>query len=400
MKNIFTLLLLLTTLLGFSQNTYQQGYCINNDGAKTECLIRNIAWKDNPTEFEYKLNETSESQKANIKNVSEFNVSGYNFRRFDVQIDRSGTDVAYLSSKAEPEWMKETVFLKKLVEGKATLYQYEDNNLVRYFVSADNGATAQQLVYKMYSDDGKVGYNNKFRGQLYNIMKSSKSANSFKYTKYNKDALVKLFMEYNGSTQEEIKDHTKGQNKSVINVKIIAGAAYASLYLSQGSDIARDFDFDKKAVFIIGAEAEIILPFNNGKWSLFANPYFQAYKNDGVNNATDTWSAEAKFIDIPLGVRHYMYLNSNAKLFVNAAYVVSVNVANGNVQYAYDSKYVNYGIDAETSGGANLALGAGFAYKKLSAEVRYNFDRGIVHNYAYWESKYSSVGIILGYKLF
>ena len=67
MKRILPFLALLAFTASFSQITYQPGYFINNSGSKTECLIKNVAWKDNPVEFDYKLSEGADNQKGLTK---------------------------------------------------------------------------------------------------------------------------------------------------------------------------------------------------------------------------------------------------------------------------------------------------------------------------------------------
>jgi len=401
MKQAITLLLLFTAFLGFSQNSYQPGYFVSNDGTTTNCLIRNIGWKDSPTEFDYKLTEAAETQKANIKNVQKFNVSGYEFRRFTTDIDRSGNDVSRMSIKEAPEFIRETLFLKVLVDGKATLLHYEDSNLVRYFVSTDDNATAQQLVYKQYESDGKVGYNNKFRGQLFDIMKDKlKDPERFKSIRYSKDPLVKLFLEYNGGSGQEVSNLSASQNKTIINFKITPGVSFASLYASQRSDLSRDFDFPNKTIYRIGIEVEAILPFNNNKWALFTDPNYQAYDNYAGDRNDSHWKTDFKYIEIPLGVRHYMYLNKNSKLFINAAYIFAFNLGKSELDFRYSSSITSYGISAEITKSSNFALGAGYSYKRISAEARYGFTRQLLPNYAAWKAEYTSLSIILGYKLF
>ena len=47
------LLFLLTIILSFncySQISFEKGYYINNSYQKTNCLIKNIDWKNNPTD--------------------------------------------------------------------------------------------------------------------------------------------------------------------------------------------------------------------------------------------------------------------------------------------------------------------------------------------------------------
>ena len=72
------LLFLLITILSFncySQISFEKGYYIDNSNQKTNCLIKNIDWKNNPTQFEYKLSENSESKKKTIESIKEFGIN-------------------------------------------------------------------------------------------------------------------------------------------------------------------------------------------------------------------------------------------------------------------------------------------------------------------------------------
>lgn len=39
----------------YAQIIFENGYFINELNQKVECFIKNIEWRNNPTEFEYKL---------------------------------------------------------------------------------------------------------------------------------------------------------------------------------------------------------------------------------------------------------------------------------------------------------------------------------------------------------
>ena len=67
------------TFSSYSQVEFEQGYLINNDGKRLECLIKNVDWKNSPTKFQYKLNENSEPITASIDGVSEFGVGFHKF---------------------------------------------------------------------------------------------------------------------------------------------------------------------------------------------------------------------------------------------------------------------------------------------------------------------------------
>ncbi|MEL1244114.1 outer membrane beta-barrel protein [Flavobacterium sp. DGU11] len=405
MKKELVLLLLFITLPGLAQINYQPGYFISNNGAKTECLIRNVAWKDAPVEFDYKANDGAETQKGQIKNVSEFSVdNSYKFIRFDILVDLSPNDINFMSINKEPEWIKETAFLKVLVQGDATLYEYTRGNIVRFFYTANE--VTEQLVYKPYKVGTSIGYNNKFRGQLFEVMKSKISDRKrFENMRYEKNVLIKLFLEYNGMTLEEAGNFSSKQNKTDFNLKVTAGANLAKVTLEQETfDEIHTFNFDRKAIFSVGLEAELVFPFNNKKWSFFANPNYQSYNNTTTvkdNVLTQHWTIEYSFIEIPIGIRHYMYLGDKSKLFINAGYNVVFGMKDNNISYHYDGpNSIEYVRNAKASKSSNVALGAGYSYDRYSIELRYNFKRDIIGNKVYWYSEYSSIGMIITYKLF
>ncbi len=392
MKKIFSLIVFFAMTAAFAQINYEPGYFIDNNGRKTECLIKNVAWKDNPDAFDYRVSESAETQKGLIKDISEFNVSSYKFRRFTVSVDRSSNIMDKMSSSDVPEWATQTVFLKVLVEGKATLYQYEDDNLVKYFFSTGDHSAPEQLMYREHRENGVIKTNYKFRQQLYNFMRDKISdTREFENLKYRKDALTELFVEYNGGSGE-MKDLTVTQNKSSVNFKITPGVSFATITVEDdntGNGV--EFDFGSKLAFRIGAEVEYIMPFNNNKWSLFVDPNIQFYKNEGSERVYD-YKAEYKFIELPVGLRHYMYLNNESKLFINIAYAVVLNMGDPYIEIN------NVKMDIRKS--SNLAAGIGFAHKRYSAELRYGFGRGLADFYDQWGSTYSSIGLVLGYKIF
>lgn len=134
----------------YSQITYDKGYFINNSDKRVECLIRNLDWKNNPRKFEYKASKQSEKEFLSIESVKEFGI--YNISkhiRVDVNIDRSSDKLGFMSHDKKPIFKKETLFLKVLTEGEASLFVYKENGLVRYFFQIRN-QDMDQLVFKEY----------------------------------------------------------------------------------------------------------------------------------------------------------------------------------------------------------------------------------------------------------
>jgi len=150
--NTTLLFLFIFSITGFAQINLEKGYFINNQGVKTECLIKNNDWRNNPVKFEYKIKEEDKSNIKTVELIKEFSVVGkFKFIRVTVDIDRSSSYIEDLSDKRQPQFKSEVFFLKELVSGEASLYQYVDNGLIRYFYSTNN-SNIKQLVYKEYVD--------------------------------------------------------------------------------------------------------------------------------------------------------------------------------------------------------------------------------------------------------
>ncbi|RRJ92180.1 outer membrane beta-barrel protein [Flavobacterium macacae] len=388
MKKLIMALLLLSCSFSFAQINFEPGYLIENNGTKKEVLIKNIAWKNNPTEFEFKETTADKSEKIEMESVKEFSVNSYKFVRFTINIDFSKTNANELSESANPEWKSVTVFLKLLVEGELNLYQYENGNLIRYFISSGAHQDAAQLIYRQYNENAnqiKTDYS--FRNQLYTAMKSAAfNADDFRKINYKKEDLTAIFVKYNQLKTEIFTDHTKQQNKSSLHLKALVGVNSTSIDFENISNRAT-FEFDTKATLKFGLELEAILPFNNNKWSLFLQPNFQTFKSEGKRLNVKT-EIDYKFIEIPIGVRHYFFLSDKSKLSLDAGYSLS---------FAMDS-HMKYGTsETPLKKSSNYFAGIGFDYKSYGIEARYGFDRGLTKNAAFF-GNHTTIGIALKYK--
>lgn len=381
----------------YAQIKFEQGYFISNEGDKTECLIKNIDWKNNPIEFEFKLSVSSDAEKATIASVKEFGIANAaTYKRFLVDIDRSRHEVDRLSTNINPEFGAETLFLKTLVEGPATLYVYIDGNIERFFYSSD-GADVKQLVYKSYlTPDNKIGRNLGFRQQLWLDLSCDKlTMNDAVNISYNKKDLTRYFLKYNGCKNPVFINTGEQKNTlSPFSLSIKPGLDYSSLTIHHRESADRDIDYGNKVNYRLGVEAEYVLPFNKNKWALLAEPsyrYFKAEKNDGNKNL----NVDYQSIELPLGVRHNFFLTNKSKIFISGFYVV---------EFAFDSKIefvegTNLD-DLVIRPGRNAALGLGYNNdNKYSVELRYFTKRRLFEDTNYWSSEYNNLSVILGYKI-
>ena len=164
-----------------------------------------------------------------------------------------------------------------------------------------------------------------------------------------------------------------------------------------------DRDFDNKIGFRIGLEAEFILPINKNKWALIFEPtYVGGYKAeksrlDSRTNEELKGSIEYNSIELPFGMRYYMFLKNNSSLFINGQVVM---------EHAVNSEaYVEYSTQRNTTlelkPTTSFTFGLGYKLKKkYSVEFRANFGKNVLDNYREWNSNYKSFALTFGYSIF
>ena len=417
-KQLLILIITIFSSVSYAQVRFEEGYFIDNSNEKIECQIKNAGWKSNPTEFEYKLSENDDPQKASIESVKEFGMhNGLKYIRGTVNIDRSSDKPKLLSSDRNPTFKEEELFLKVLVEGKSDLYEYIDKEVTRYFYKKED-ATIEQLIFKTYiTEEKSIGKNNAFRQQLLNDLKCPNGdMNRMKSIEYRKNDLIKVFTEYSRCQNNDFVNLKQGEKKEFFNLSLrprLNSSAFTLEYL-KGS--AGNVVFDNEITFGFGVEAEFILPFHNNKWSFIIEPSYQYFKSEKETHALsllgDPFITKIDYstIDIPIGLRHYFFLNNHSKIFINASYILSIDVKTDiqTNKIAPDGTIRETGLiginrieGIQSTSDFAFGLGAGYKYNdKFSLEVRYQTSRDILKAVDSWTSDYNTLSVILGYTLF
>lgn len=403
MKKITVLASFLVTIMMSAQITFEKAYFINKSGKRVECFIKDYDWRSNPTSFEYKLSENDPVKYGKISDVSMFEI--YNKAKFvseKVQIDQSSSNLNSLSPQREPIYIEEELFLKEIVDGKADLYQYVDGTLERYFYRLDDNKPVQ-LIHKAfdYAND-QVGYNNDYKIQLKKDLNcASISSSNIENAKYRLFDLKRIFTNYNTCINPNFKQEIKEQTKFDFNLSIRPRINSASMKLSNAFD-SESYSLGNAMSISGGVEFEFIMPFNRGKWALTLEPNYQQYKGNATltvpyqENRTKHTKADFKSIEIPIGVRHYIFLNSDSKLFLNVNYSFNIPM-DSKANYGRDGQHY-YDIKLEVN--PAFGFGAGYTFKnKYTAEARYSTKK-IKTDTNSWTGTYDLFSIILGYNIF
>lgn len=402
MKLKITIITLLIGLTSIAQVKFEKGYFITTKGNKVECLIRNEGWRNNPIAFEYKEDENFPIKTRTIKNTREFGVTNeFKFEKFTVEIDKSSNLINELSTERASSFQKKTIFLKVLVEGNAKLYSYKKGYLTKYFYNKEG--KVKQLEYKLYkTKSNTIKKNINYIKQLKDFFPCNKiDATKIKYKKRD---LILYFNTYNNCLNNNIQniDYTKKESKFIFNLWSKLGLGQSNLEISTETNKLNrsSFKFDSKFTFKIGVEAEYILPFNKNKWAVFIEPtYSSSYSSSTSNQISGpvstydvSFDVEYSSIEIPLGIRHYFFLNQNNKLFLNGGFIIDLPL-NSSIKH-------NPFRTLDVSTDSNFLLGLGYEYKnKYRLEIRYNTSRDLLSDYIDESTNHENISIIIGYNL-
>lgn len=398
LKNWITLVIVLNCSLSFGQSGFENGYFISDNGEKVNCLIRNKDWGYNPKQFKYKNNADETSLTGTIANIKEFGIGNtHKYQRFIVAFDRTTEEIDKLGLEKEPINILDTIFLRVLVEGPASLYYFESGELRRFFIQKEN-QPIEQLVYKTYITENRlVARNEYYKQQLLTALDCSNRL-PVADLKYEKRELVRAFTIYNQCTGKGSSDLSSLQGKASFNLSIRPGMKFSNFKVSRPASPPVDpnptnITFKDQTGFRFGIEAEFVLPVNKNKMSIIFEPTFQYYKSTSITAAHPA-SINYSSLELPIGVRFTFAPEAKTSFFMNFLY-------SSDLSFNSKIKFQNAGAkDIELKPGGAFCLGAGARIKKrYSAELRIISGRDLTKTNFVWSSNYSYAGLVLGYKI-
>lgn len=395
MKFLTLLFSMLTTLV-LGQDNFVPGYFITKDGKRTDAqvLIKREDPRDNPRTFEFRTSDTGETSAVDLTNLIELGFGGSVFRVATVEIDRTPYDVNKLTETRSPEFASEILFLRTLVNGKGSLYEYSEGLLHRYFFSTQNREISQ-LVYKRYISrntrvdrfDPKYGapevaVNEDFKQQLFNALNCiDVTKKEIENLTYSADKLTDLFTRYNqclAGVASSYSPSDRGDWPLDINLRV--GYAGNNMFI-QNLFTGSSADLGMSTVRT-GLEFELGLPFKNDYWAL---PMEIAYMP--LNGQDGGVTVDGTSIDVFVGVRRY-FPAGKGKFYLT-----------GSMAFAFPNGVVRIvTVDARMQPVFYVAFAGGYKIGRFSAEASYSLDRKLVGTPVY-TGKLSGFGLNLGYRL-
>lgn len=404
-KILLSIIVIIASLSVSAQISYEKGYLINNENQRIECLIENMDWKDNPSEFNYKLSENSPVEKGILSSIKEFGVDNFvKYVRTRVNIDTSSIKTGEIDYNKLPSFAEKELFLKILVQGKASLYEYSIAKRNIYFYQTDNSAV-KQLVYKRYknSNSNEINENNTYRQDLFlNLTCADIKQYQFENLAYNSKVLVKLFVTYNKCTNADYISYNEKNEKNTFNLNLKLHISHSNLNISHIPSNFYDKDFNNKLTPGLGFEGEFILPINDNKWSAFIEPTFQYLNIKNTRSDNNISGGELKtavnysYLKIPIGLRYRFANNLHSSFFVDVAYTLNINM-HSKLNFTRNNGSYLYTLDILAKN--NITGGIGYKFKDYSISLRYNTAQKVI-SYPDWKATYKSMSLIFGHSIF
>jgi hypothetical protein len=303
-----------------------------------------------------------------------------------------------------------------MIQGSKCLYYYK-NKLRETQLYIKKDSSFELLIYKKYlkEQDGKtvIAENRRFLGQLAVYLQDCPTFQSkLKGAKYSKESLERLFSYYYNCTKSEPEFQRKTP-KAFTEVGILAGLSLTSLDFSGKGDsfpYILNANYHHSVNFSAGLFLDLILPRNQGKWSVCNEIAINSYELTGryneyvnENQYTNTYTKIGYSYFKINNMLRFKYPVGGMFIYFNAGISNGFVISETNYMKE-ESKFYTQDIIAEgkaldETGKHELGyvLGLGAKYKKYLFEIRNEKGNGM-SEYLDLTSRTNRYYFLLGYR--
>ncbi len=378
----------------FSQENYLSGYVINKKGDTLHGFIDYRNWERNPNIIDFKGAIDGKSIAYKPIDIIEFSVKDEIYVSGIVNTETSKFKTAELNDDPTIHIRVDTAFLQTLFSGNKSLYYYKPLfGKGNFYIKQDTNF--ELLVYKRYitNQESKrvIIENKKYIGQLTVYFNDCPSIQSkLINTSYNKKSLEKLFDNYYECSKYEIFFQKKAE-KLTTEFGVLAGASLSTLeFRGNAIPYLTEIDFNQSTNFAGGLFLDIVLPRNQGKWSINNELLYSSYLFKGKYGYYEN---ENKYFNtnIEIGSSHlkinnllrYKYPIGKLYMFFNIGMSNGYAISETNSKiiktkfYSTETIIKEEVLNNSRKHEQGLLIGGGAKYKKFSFEIRYERGNGM-----------------------
>ena len=379
-------------------------------------FIDNRNWEKTPDQIVFKSSLDSKEITYNPNNIQGFGFEGEKYISGIVTIDESPIRDNEITEFYAHRNKVDTVFLQILISGSKGLFYLMDNNLkVHYFID-QNGiyeTLVMQKYLKVVNGTSYITTKESFRGQLKLYFQDcSGIQHGIDNISYSRNDLIKLFYEYYKCTSKETLYQAEIE-KFKSEFGILGGVSQTKLRLV-GSEVFEPLtntNYPWSKNFMFGIFYNIILPRNQGKWSINTEVIYTTYMASGtsldsnnVNIYTKYYSSiGSPYIKLNTYLRFKYHLN-NISLFMDGGISNGGAISITNLlrieEHTYSVLKTNDVVALKNAQRWEKGFigGLGVDFKDFSLEFRTEFADGM-SRYRQLSSLVTRYFLIFGYKI-
>ena len=399
-KLLFLFVIISSTV--YSQKNFIPGFVINQSGDTIHGFIDYQNWSKNPNIINFQHAMGGEILKYSPLDIRAFGVLDEIYKSATVKVDNSS--IKTISETPVFEFRTDTIFLQTLIQGTKSLYLYKDKNDQENFYIFSN-TTFELLEYKKYIKKDAMGHmfliaNKRYIGQLkYYLNDCPEIDTKLKNIDYTQEKIQALFIYYYDKQKQKIT-FKRTNEKIKTEIGIIAGANMIDLKFVTSSPA---FDPLPKAKFAntisptAGLFINIVIPRNEGRWSVYNELVYSRYNTSAVYNnyqSDDNYQIHHYKVDISYGkvngMIRYKYPLGKLNAFANAGFsfgfiIDEMNSDSINRQYDGSNTWELENIITDVSINNPFAskkyelgalFGIGLNYKRFFTELRFEGGTG------------------------
>ncbi|MEO1484316.1 MAG: hypothetical protein AAFU57_01125, partial [Bacteroidota bacterium] len=375
------LLVLLPFQVLLAQTKYEKGYMVTDSGDSISCYIKNYKWLNSPSNIVFKKTLSASEQIMNASEIKLFQIEGYSkYLKINDSLPITDRFTSDKGLNSTPKRFFAEVFVKQLISGKASLYEYRGANGSVFLLQMEDSKPIP-LDYKEYLDtnSNQILKNNIFRRQVLKML-GPDTDNVIQTLEYREKDLVNYLRKYNyrngdylTAQGEVVKDR-----KATFLLHAVGGVMQYQLTTTLSG---REATLEDKLAPRFGLELESILPINNNEFAVFISGQYSSYSSEVLVdfNGAVINAAEVEFSQLTagFGLRYYLFLSQKHSIMLNGG---------GNLDFNFNGTYTGRNefrttLNTIEDSGFSTFFGIGYSLKqKVRLSANYflptEFDSG------------------------
>ena len=379
----------------FCQENYLTGFVVLSEGDTLHGFVDYRGWDRSPDYIFFKMKLIDDKTEYTPIDIKGFSVHDEIYESAKIKTELNYTSPIKLDNDATLEFETKICFIQPLIKGQKSLYLYKDKygkNL--FFIKQDS--SYELLIYKKFLNNQEgnnaIAENKKYIGQLNLYLQDCQSIQTkLKNIIYTKDSLEKLFRFYYECAHSDIKFQKKTDNVST-EFGVLAGLSLTSLKFRGNVTYLTQANYHLSENFTAGVFFDLILPRNQGKWSINNELIFTSYNVNGSFNDykyvswyTLTYTKIGySYLNLtnmlrfkyPIG-RLFVYLNAGIS---NGVAISETNYSKSDIVFTTERIEIGKALNDTRKFEQAYILGLGTRYRKYSFDLRYEMGNGMSKN--------------------